>query len=133
VTDPDRELLQRARHAGRAAYAHYSAFRVGAAVHAGGEIYTGCNIENASYGLSICAERVAVFAAIAAGARRIESLALACIDVRPSSSPDNLMPCGACLQVMAEFGTANMPVHVDQVRTFTLAELLPHAFTLAQK
>jgi cytidine deaminase len=130
VTEPDEELLEKARNAAYSAYAEYSGFRVGAAVRVGGAIYTGCNIENASYGLTICAERVAVFAAVTAGARQIDAVALACIDAAPGSAPGSLMPCGACRQVMAEFGSANLPVHVDRLRSFSLAELLPHPFTL---
>jgi cytidine deaminase len=130
VTEPDSALLSEAREAARAAYAPYSAFRVGAAVRAEGAIYTGCNVENASYGLTICAERAAVFAAIAAGARRIDAVAVACIDAAANSPADALMPCGACRQVMAEFGDASLPVHIDRVGSLTLGELLPHAFSL---
>lgn len=121
-----------ARKAAEGAYAPYSGFRVGAAVRAEGVTYTGCNVENASYSLTICAERVAVFAAVAAGIRRIDALALACIDGNPESAPESLMPCGACRQVMAEFGSAGLPVHIDRVGTFRLGELLPRAFSLPQ-
>ncbi len=124
------DLLARARQAATAAHAPYSQFRVGAAVRAGGAVYTGCNVENASYGLAICAERVAIFAAIAAGAKRIEAIAVACVDAAPDAAPGSLMPCGACRQVMAEFGAADLPVHVDRAGTFTLAQLLPQAFAL---
>jgi cytidine deaminase len=123
-------LLARARQAATAAHAPYSKFRVGAAVRAGGVVYTGCNVENASYGLSICAERVAIFTAIAAGATRIDALAVACIDAAPDATPGSVMPCGACRQVMAEFGTADVPVQVDRAGTFTVAQLLPQAFAL---
>ncbi len=119
-----------ARAAAAGAYAPYSQFRVGAAVKAGGRIYTGCNVENASYGLAICAERVAIFAAIADGARLIEAIAVACIDALPDSPVGGLMPCGACRQVMAEFANGALPVYVDGVGGFTLSELLPSAFTL---
>jgi cytidine deaminase len=124
------EMLDAARAAAARAYARYSDFRVGAAVRAGGKLYTGCNIENASYGLTICAERVAIFAAIADGARAIEELAVACIDVAPDADPGGLMPCGACLQVMAEFAGPALPVHVDRAGSFTLDQLLPSAFWL---
>jgi cytidine deaminase len=126
----DADLLARARAAAAAAHAPYSNFRVGAAVRAGGVVYTGCNVENASFGLTICAERVAVFAAIAAGARRIDALAVACIDADPTAAAGSLMPCGACRQVMAEFAGPDLPVHVDRAGRFTLAELLPQAFAL---
>jgi cytidine deaminase len=123
-------LLDVARAAATRAYARYSDFRVGAAVRAGGKLYTGCNIENASYGLTICAERVAIFAAIADGARAIEELAVACVDVAPGADPASLMPCGACRQVMAEFAGPELPVHVDRAGTFSLDQLLPNAFRL---
>ena len=94
-------LLRRARAAMRYAYAPYSKFQVGAAVLLqDGRIFTGCNVENASFGLTICAERNAIFAAVAAGARKPVIAAVAVVNRRgvPCS------PCGACRQVMAEFG-----------------------------
>ncbi|MBX6313168.1 MAG: cytidine deaminase [Isosphaeraceae bacterium] len=124
------DLLQAARAASQAAYCPYSQFHVGAAVLAGGRIFTGANIENASYGLTICAERTAVFAAVLAGASRIEAVAVACVDAPAGSDPALLMPCGACRQVLAEFAGPETPVFVEGAGTFTLAELLPHAFRL---
>ncbi len=124
------DLLDVARQAAARAYARYSDFRVGAAVRAGGKIYSGCNVENASYGLTICAERVAIFAAIADGAREIEELAVACIDAPDGADSSGLMPCGACRQVMAEFAGPALPVHVDRAGSFTLDQLLPNAFRL---
>lgn len=129
MTD-DADLLQRARGAAAAAHAPYSRFRVGAAVRANGAVYTGCNVENASYGLAICAERVAVFTAIAAGARRIEAIAVACVDADPAAAAGSLMPCGACRQVLAEFAGPDLPVHVDRAGSYTLGALLPNAFIL---
>src|SRR4051812_42299462 len=111
MTTSDDKLLEEARGAAGKAYAPYSGFRVGAAVRAGGQIYTACNVENASYGLSICAERAAIFAVLAAGPRRIDALALACIDAKKADSSASLMPCGACRQVMAEFGDPTLPIH----------------------
>jgi cytidine deaminase len=133
VIEPDEELLAQAREAATKAYAEYSKFRVGAAVRAGGEIYTGCNIENASYGLTICAERVAIFNAVAAGAQEIESLAVACVDAPRGGAESGLMPCGACRQVMAEFAGSDLPVHVDGAGGFRLDELLPHSFSLPKR
>jgi cytidine deaminase len=124
------ELLQAARAASRSAYCPYSKFHVGAALLAGGRIFTGANVENASYGLTICAERTAVFAAILAGATALEALAVACVDAPAGSDPHLLMPCGACRQVLAEFARADLPIAVDGVGTLTLGELLPLAFRL---
>ena len=130
MSDADDALLAAARDAATRAYAGYSNFRVGAAVRAAGKLYIGCNIENASYGLTICAERVAIFAAIADGARAIDELAVACVDVAPGADPAGLMPCGACRQVMAEFAGPQLPVHVDRAGTYRLDQLLPNAFRL---
>jgi cytidine deaminase len=130
MTAPLDELLEAARSASRSAYCPYSRFHVGAAVRADGRIFTGANVENASYGLTICAERTAAFAAILAGARRIEGVAVACVDAPEGSDPNALMPCGACRQVLAEFAGPETPVVVDRAGTFTLAALLPLAFRL---
>jgi cytidine deaminase len=124
------QLLEAARAASRRAYCPYSNFHVGAAVWAGGQVFTGANVENASYGLTICAERTAAFAAVLAGAGQIEALAVACVDAQAGSDPTGLMPCGACRQVLAEFARPDIPVVVDRAGTFTLAELLPMAFRL---
>jgi cytidine deaminase len=119
------ELMARARAAASRAYAPYSRFRVGAAVEdADGNVHVGCNVENASYGLTICAERSAIFAALAAGAPRpFSALAVTCLDGACS-------PCGACRQVMAEHLRADAPVYVDGTGEFTVGQLLPHGFTL---
>jgi cytidine deaminase len=115
-----------ARAARRRAYAPYSRFRVGAAILAGGERFAGVNVENASYGLTVCAERVAVGAAVAAGARRIDAIAIA------SGTREPTPPCGACLQVLAEFGGPELPVVLagagGRVVETTLGELMPRAF-----
>ena len=124
------DLLAAARIASRSAYCPYSKFRVGAAVLAGGRVYTGANVENASYGLTICAERTAAFAAVVAGAGRITAVAVACVDAPEGSPPSLLMPCGACRQVLAEFADASTPVVVDRAGVYRLDELLPLAFRL---
>jgi cytidine deaminase len=124
------ELLAAARQAALAAYAPYSRFRVGAAARVNGVIHTGCNIENASYGLAICAERVAIFRAVAAGGQRLDELAVACIDAASDGPPGALMPCGACRQVIAEFADADLLIHIDRVGSFRLAALLPSPFRL---
>jgi len=129
VSTPDlAELEERARDARTHAYAPYSKFRVGAAVLVDGRVFTGVNVENASYPVSVCAERNAIAAAVAAGARSLEAVAV-CTDASPPSSP-----CGACRQVLAEFATQLEQVAVVAInpagerRSWTLAELLPDAF-----
>jgi cytidine deaminase len=121
-------LIADAREVALRAYAPYSHFRVGAALEdASGSLHVGCNVENASYGLSVCAERSAIFCAIAAGGPRpFRALAVACID-----APDGACsPCGACRQVIAEHFSADAQISVEGVGTFTPTELLPHAFRL---
>jgi len=124
----DRELLEVALEAAEKAYAPYSQFKVGAAVVGGdGLVYTGCNIENASYGATVCAERVAIFNAISSGNRKIVKLAV----ISPSSQTYT-MPCGICRQVAMEFGGKKLPVlcggQAGHFKQFTLEELLPEAF-----
>jgi cytidine deaminase len=120
-------LVAAARRARRRAHAPYSGFEVGAAVWAGGEIHVGANVENASYGLTLCAERVAVAAAVTAGARRLEAAAIA------SGTAEPTPPCGACLQTLAEFAGPGLPVVLVGARgarvETTLGALLPRAFS----
>lgn len=129
ATDPS-ELLARARECLDRAYAPYSRFQVAAAVvDDRGRVFTGVNVENISYGLSMCAERVAVFGAIAAGARRITAVAVA------GSGAELLSPCGACRQVLAEFAAPDVPVYCDapgEPRRWTVSELLPHGFAASR-
>lgn len=119
-------LVAAARAAATQAYSPYSKVCVGAALLAeDGSLYIGCNVENASYGLTICAERVAIGNAVAAGARRFRALAIA------TNQPRVVMPCGACRQVLMEFAP-DLELHVagpgkERVTT-TLADLLPAAF-----
>ena len=114
-------LLDIARAAYGRAYAPYSNFRVGAALVCGdGAIYTGCNIENAC-GTSVCAERVAFFKAISEGRREFVRIAVAC-DQR-----DVCVPCGFCLQTMAEFAPG-LEIIVGEGEEYKIEELLPHAF-----
>ena len=120
------ELVRRARAVMTHAHAPYSGFRVGAAIEAGdGSVHVGCNVESASYGLTICAERMALGAAVAAGATRIARVVVT-TDVDPPAAP-----CGACRQLLAEFGLTMeiRAVGPGSERRWTLAELLPDAFT----
>ncbi len=126
-------LLQAAREVARNSYAPYSRFRVGAALKlSNGEIATGTNVENSSYGLTICAERSAVVRAVAqfGPGMRIEAVAVA--NLNNSASP----PCGACRQVLAEFIAPDAPVifpAADGVRTMAFRDLLPLAFEMKAK
>lgn len=124
-----KELIAAARAAREHAYAPYSQFAVGAAVlTSSGTIYTGANVENASYGLSNCAERSALFAAVTAGVRPGEVVALAVI----AATPGPVAPCGACRQVMSELLAPAAEIYLANlagaVRKTTLAELLPDGF-----
>jgi cytidine deaminase len=127
------ELLRAARNAARASYSPYSKFRVGAAVLAGGKVYHGTNIENASYGLTICAERAAIFSAISDGNREIDGIAIACVDVNQSGPPNLRFPCGACRQVLAEFATQDTVILIDGWGESTLSHFLPLPFGLHKR
>ena len=123
-------LLRAAARVSRRAHAPYSKFQVGAALlTVGGEIITGCNVENASYGLTICAERNAVFHAVAAGHRTFRAVAIV------ASGKQMPFPCGACRQVLAEFCGPETAVLIAPRRRLaaydqsTLGELLPKTFT----
>jgi len=124
-------LVDAARAARDNAYCEYSGFAVGAAVlTSSGEIFNGCNVENRTYGLTVCAERVAVASAIAAGHREITAVAVI-TDTDPPSTP-----CGPCREVLSEFGAPDMPVllaNTDSRQTeYRLEELLPHPFVLPE-
>ena len=123
-----KNLLNCAINSKQYSYSPYSSFSVGAAVMTeDGSIFKGTNIENASYGLSICAERIAIFNAISAGHKKIKSIAVSC---PKSKNKNSLMPCGACLQVMSEFGSEEMTIIVDNVGEFELKSLLKLPFKL---
>jgi len=122
--DPAAALVREARRARGRAYAPYSRFKVGAAVlAASGAVVSGCNVENASYGLSICAERAAIQRAVAEGRRRLRIIAVV-------GGRTGVLPCGACRQVMHEFGITHVVTAgpTGPHRTYALTDLLGHAF-----
>ena len=134
MRDQEEKLLRAAAEARKQAYCPYSGYAVGAAVLTEeGDIVSGCNVENASYGLSNCGERTAIFKAVSQGAKKIKAVAITGAGEMP-------YPCGACRQVMAEFAESReMPVYValvsetgeiDKIERYTLEQLLPHSFTL---
>jgi cytidine deaminase len=127
---PDDPLVAAARGAATRAHAPYSRFRVGAALAGPFGVVCGCNVENASYGMTICAERAAVVAAVAAGHRRFDRLAIALPDSPPDAPPTAFMPCGACRQVLAEFVGPDFPMLIDGIGEFRFAELFPNPFVL---
>lgn len=123
----DEELIEQARQVRERAYAPYSRFQVGAAVVTEtGEVFAGCNVENASYGLSMCAERTALLKMVSNGHHRLRAIAVIADTERPAS------PCGACRQVLAEFAGNNVRVLLTNLKgdlfETTVGELLPGAF-----
>lgn len=123
----DQELILSAKEAMEQAYAPYSGFRVGAALLTkNGKVYSGCNIENASYGATNCAERTAIFKAVSEGEREFETIAIVCSEGRKA------YPCGICLQVMSEFFPNGRVLLEDAagMEVYLVQELLPSAFQL---
>ena len=123
----DSELMDMAKEAMKSAYAPYSHFSVGAAVETDdGEVYCGCNIENSSYGATICAERTAISKAVSEGYRRITRIAIC------DSNNSFAWPCGICRQVMSEFAVEDFYVILEdngKLSNFFLNELLPNSFS----
>jgi cytidine deaminase len=122
-------LLEAARRVKERAYAPYSHFHVGAALlTAAGKLYSGCNVENTSYGLTICAERNAIFQMVAQGEQRIDRILVI------GDTDEFLPPCGACRQVMTEFSTEETIVYMcnrhGEYKKTTMAELMPYTFSL---
>src|SRR5437588_10698106 len=124
------ELLSHARTTALRAHCPYAHFRVGAALIAGGQLYTGVNIEISSYGLTLCAERTALAAAVSAGAGPITQVAVACIDTPPDAPLNQRTPCGACRQWLADLAP-DAVIYIDgSAENFTIRDLLPLAFGL---
>lgn len=122
------QLIIEAKRARERAYVKYSNFQVGAALLAtSGEIYTGCNIENASYSLTCCAERVAIFKAVSSGETAFTSMAVV------GDTAEVISPCGACRQVMAEFFNEDVTIYLTNMRGLeqktTIGSLLPDSFS----
>ncbi|OGS09214.1 MAG: cytidine deaminase, partial [Elusimicrobia bacterium RIFOXYA1_FULL_47_7] len=117
------KLLSAAKNAAKNSYSPYSGIKVGAAVYAGGKIFSAANVENASYGLTACAERNAVASAVSSGNRKIEAVALFI------SGKHEPVPCGACLQVLQEFAKGDIPVISasgnGEIRISRLSSFLP--------
>ncbi|HEX9763085.1 MAG TPA: cytidine deaminase [Acidimicrobiia bacterium] len=125
------ELVSVARAAANNSYSPYSNFRVGAVVvGSDGETFTGANVENAAYPASSCAEATAISTAVAQGVRKIDTVAVACID---ADDVEGAYPCGRCRQIMSEFDVDTVVVTAgdgSEIRQHTLDELLPHRFDL---
>lgn len=124
-------LMVHAQKARENSYSPYSHFQVGAALLTkSGKVYTGCNIENAGYSATNCAERTAIFKAVSDGERDFEALAI--IGGRECETSDFCAPCGVCRQVIAEFCQKDFKIvlgNADNFKVYTLGELLPFAFT----
>ncbi len=124
----DKELIEISVSAQEFAYAPYSQFKVGAALLCkDGSVYTGCNIENSTYGATNCAERTAVFKAVSEGKRDFSAIAIT------SSGGELTFPCGICRQVLSEFSPEMSVILSDKdgnIKTFSLSELIPHSFRL---
>tara|TARA_B100000941_G_C28258808_1_gene425452 strand:+ start:58 stop:447 length:390 start_codon:yes stop_codon:yes gene_type:complete len=127
MVEIDQKLADLAKEIAKKAHAPYSNFRVGAAlITDSGNIYTGCNIENASYPATICAEDVAVFKAISEGESKINTLAVACIDAESDTA---IFPCGISRQRMSEFNTENViVVNNDGFKKYKFSDILPFDF-----
>ncbi len=127
------KLIEAAVTARHNSYSPYSGFKVGAALlTADGEIFSGCNIENAAYSATVCAERTAIFAAVASGCRNFEAIAI--VGGKSDGETEFAYPCGVCRQVLNEFCGKDFKIIVakspSEYRMHTLAELFPHGFEL---
>ena len=139
----DQALILAARAAAGRAYAPFSRFHVGAALVMADDpaatVFTGANVENSSYGLTICAERCALHTAVAAGYRRLAVIALSCLNAPADAPLRDRSPCGACRQVIREFADAGTRIVIDlggadlAARVVTVEELLPFGFCFGEK
>ena len=121
------ELISKVYEATKNSYAPYSKFNVGAVALCGEKIYMGCNIENASFGATICAERCAIFKAVSDGCTKIDKIVIVC------STHDFAYPCGICRQVMTEFMDENgiiVVTNVKEIREYKLSDLMPESFRM---
>lgn len=127
----DRTLMEEAQKARERSYSPYSRFRVGAALLTeSGKVYTGCNIENAAYTPTVCAERTAVFKAVSEGERAFRAIAI--VGGREGETSDFCAPCGVCRQVLSEFCSPDVKILLgtpENFHAYTLKELLPFSFT----
>ncbi len=126
-----KDLFMLAKESMKNSYSPYSNYNVGASLLCkNGSIYKGCNIENASYSVTICAERTALFSAIANGERNFEAICV--VGGKNGEITDYAMPCGVCRQVLAEFCDADFKIYVgiseDNIKEFNLGELIPYSF-----
>ncbi len=123
------DLIKKAAEAMTKAYAPYSQFTVGCALESeSGEVFSACNVENASYGATLCAERIAISTAVSQGQKKFKKIVLI------SQNPDPITPCGLCRQVMSEFFSAQTEIVClgadgKTQKTFVFSELMPHSFT----
>ena len=129
----DKELIKEAKRAAESSYAPYSHFNVGASLLTkDGKVYSGCNIENAAYSPTNCAERTAFFKAVSEGEREFEKIAI--VGGKDGKFTDYCPPCGVCRQVMSEFCDESFTVILakgnSEYRTLTMSELLPYSFSL---
>ena len=128
----NKELISKANDAMQNSYSPYTKFKVGAALlTVDEEVYTGCNVENASYSMTVCAERTAFFKAVSEGKRNFSKIAI--IAGKNGIISDYTSPCGACLQVIREFSVDDFEIilakSTDDYKVFKLSELLPHSFS----
>ncbi|MDO4749091.1 MAG: cytidine deaminase [Eubacteriales bacterium] len=131
----NKDLITAAINATKYSYSPYSKYKVGAAILTkNNKVYTGCNIENASYSATVCAERTAIFKAVSEGEKAFTKIAIVCRKDSDSSDNDYPSPCGVCRQVLSEFCTDDFQIilakNEDDFKIYTLKDLLPHSFTV---